>query len=91
MFLIPVGLRVVAIQHEETGFYIAMNTDGMIFTTVKKFGFFHNKYIIHICMIKKPAYTKPFGLFYRLDKCFFCYFLIHRILHPGKIDHIKNN
>ena len=32
--------------------------------------------------LKKYIYTKPFGLFSRLDKCFSCYFLIHRTLRP---------
>ena len=34
-FLVPVGLRVVAIQHEKTGFYIAMNSDAKIFASVR--------------------------------------------------------
>ena len=31
----------------------------------------------------------PFGLLYRLDKCF-SYCLIHKTLHPGKIYPVKN-
>lgn len=33
-FLIPVGLRVVAIQHRETQLYVAMNAEGRIYTAV---------------------------------------------------------
>ena len=33
-FLIPVGLRVVALQNEATSGYIAMNSEGRIYTTV---------------------------------------------------------
>lgn len=33
-FLIPVGLRIVAIQHRDTHLYIAMNVEGRIYTTV---------------------------------------------------------
>jgi len=37
------------------------------------------------------AHTNPFGVFYRLDKCFCRSFFIHRTLHPGKIYDVKNN
>ena len=33
-FLIPVGLRVVALQNEATSGYIAMNAEGRMYTTV---------------------------------------------------------
>lgn len=33
--LIPVGLRVVAIQGVKTGFYIAMNGEGMLYSSVR--------------------------------------------------------
>ena len=33
-FLVPVGLRVVAIQHEKTKLYISMNSDSRIFASV---------------------------------------------------------
>ena len=36
------------------------------------------------------AYTKPYGLFYRLDKCFSSYFFIHIALHPSKTYIVKN-
>ena len=36
-FLIPVGLRVVAIQHEKTGKYVAMNSDAKIFASVNSY------------------------------------------------------
>lgn len=32
--LIPVGLRIVAIQGAKTGFYLAMNSDGYLYTSV---------------------------------------------------------
>lgn len=32
--LIPVGLRIVAIQSTKTGLYIAMNSDGYLYTSV---------------------------------------------------------
>lgn len=33
--LIPVGLRVVAIQGVKSGFYIAMNGEGMLYSSVR--------------------------------------------------------
>lgn len=33
--LIPVGLRIVAIQGSKTGFYLAMNSDGYLYTSVR--------------------------------------------------------
>lgn len=35
--LIPVGLRVVAIQSVKTGLYIAMNGEGHLYTSVSRF------------------------------------------------------
>ena len=35
-FLIPVGLRVVALQNESTSGYIAMNSEGRMYTTVRE-------------------------------------------------------
>ncbi|KAL7875814.1 hypothetical protein AOLI_G00107770 [Acnodon oligacanthus] len=32
--LIPVGLRIVAIQSTKTGLYIAMNSEGYLYTSV---------------------------------------------------------
>lgn len=32
--LIPVGLRIVAIQGTKTGLYIAMNSEGYLYTSV---------------------------------------------------------
>ena len=32
--LIPVGLRIVSIQHQETAQYIAMNSEGRVYVTV---------------------------------------------------------
>lgn len=34
-FLIPVGLRVVSIQHVDTLLYIAMNSEGRLYLTVR--------------------------------------------------------
>ena len=34
-FLIPVGLRIVSIQHMETMLYVAMNSEGRLYSTVK--------------------------------------------------------
>lgn len=33
--LIPVGLRIVAIQSTKTGLYIAMNSEGYLYTSVR--------------------------------------------------------
>ena len=33
-YLIPVGLRVVSIQHRDTLLYIAMNSEGRVYTSV---------------------------------------------------------
>jgi len=38
-FLIPVGLRIVSIQHMETMLYIAMNGDGKLYSSVSKICF----------------------------------------------------
>ncbi|MED6236872.1 hypothetical protein ATANTOWER_015444 [Ataeniobius toweri] len=40
--LIPVGLRVVAIQGVKSGFYIAMNGEGMLYSSVVTGLFFFN-------------------------------------------------
>ncbi|CAG5929394.1 unnamed protein product, partial [Menidia menidia] len=34
--LIPVGLRIVAIQSTKTGLYVAMNSEGYLYTSVRK-------------------------------------------------------
>ena len=47
-FLVPVGLRVVAIQHEKTGFYIAMNSDAKIFASVRIFILSCNRHLKNI-------------------------------------------
>mgnify|MGYP000290003278 CR=1 FL=1 len=39
----------------------------------------------HIIRYKSPPTEIPFGLLYRLDKCFSPIFFIHRTLHLGKI------
>ena len=33
--LIPVGLRIVAIQSTKTGLYMAMNSEGYLYTSVR--------------------------------------------------------
>lgn len=33
--LIPVGLRIVAIQSTKTGLYVAMNSEGYLYTSVR--------------------------------------------------------
>ncbi|KAJ4948094.1 hypothetical protein JOQ06_019634, partial [Pogonophryne albipinna] len=34
--LIPVGLRIVAIQSTKTGLYVAMNSEGYLYTSVRE-------------------------------------------------------
>ena len=44
-------------------------------------------YITYIIRYKSPPTRNTFGLLYRLDKCFFRFFI--HTLHPGKIYHVK--
>lgn len=44
--LIPVGLRVVAIQGVKSGFYIAMNGEGMLYSSVRH-DHFHQQHCVH--------------------------------------------
>jgi len=45
----------------------------------------------NIIRYKSPSTQNPFGLLYRLDKCFSDFCFIHRTLQPDKIYHVKNN
>lgn len=48
--LIPVGLRVVAIQGVQTKLYLAMNSEGYLYTSVSdSFNRFMNIYV-HVCL-----------------------------------------
>lgn len=47
--LIPVGLRVVAIQGVKSGFYIAMNGEGMLYSSVRRSPFFGSSRTVRLC------------------------------------------
>ncbi|XP_076025200.1 fibroblast growth factor 12 isoform X2 [Genypterus blacodes] len=56
--LIPVGLRIVAIQGAKTGLYLAMNSDGYLYTSVNftpeskfKESVFENYYVTYSSML----------------------------------------
>lgn len=49
--LIPVGLRIVAIQGAKTGFYLGMNSEGYLYTSVSDWMLFQGLMIIIIRII----------------------------------------
>ena len=66
-FLIPVGLRVVAIQHCDTGLYIAMDPKGKVYTSEMftneckfKEACAENYYVVYSCLgSKHPTKNRP--------------------------------
>lgn len=46
--LIPVGLRIVAIQSTKTGLYVAMNSEGYLYTSV----WIANTLSFHVCLLR---------------------------------------
>lgn len=52
--LIPVGLRVVAIQSVKTGLYIAMNGEGHLYTSVRDLFYSILFYSVCVC-VRAPA------------------------------------
>ncbi|XP_008330404.1 fibroblast growth factor 11 [Cynoglossus semilaevis] len=60
--LIPVGLRIVAIQGSKTGFYLAMNSDGYLYTSENftpecrfKESVFENYYVTYSSMLYRQT------------------------------------
>uniref|UniRef100_A0A8C2HFP2 Fibroblast growth factor 12b n=1 Tax=Cyprinus carpio TaxID=7962 RepID=A0A8C2HFP2_CYPCA len=53
--LIPVGLRVVAIQGVKAGLYVAMNGEGFLYSSVRKHSSRLFLYPTVLCMYKEPS------------------------------------
>uniref|UniRef100_A0A8C1CMB6 Fibroblast growth factor 12b n=2 Tax=Cyprinus carpio TaxID=7962 RepID=A0A8C1CMB6_CYPCA len=53
--LIPVGLRVVAIQGVKAGLYVAMNGEGFLYSSVRKHSSHLFLYPTVLCMYKEPS------------------------------------
>lgn len=60
--LIPVGLRVVAIQSVKTGLYIAMNGEGHLYTSVSDSILFYSIDVC-VCVLLLAMYWIPHYVF----------------------------
>nr|CAB3245875.1 Fgf11/12/13/14 fibroblast growth factor 11/12/13/14 [Phallusia mammillata] len=69
-YLIPVGLRIVSIQHRDTLLYVAMNNEGRLYTTDSysseckfKESVYENYYVVYTsCLYKQLESGRPWNI-----------------------------